>query len=256
MVEVLYRIYEVADKPVMEQTYGIGSLSKSFSYEVVMDCIVCDDREQFKQIIKDSYGKNIKFAYSRKYPAGTLYCIIIGEHCYDTERYFYRREFDCPCCKNKVTGYIPHPISLNDWEIKHKLCGQYQKYQSLHFCSEQCKEKFLENESKNLLGDDDVLNSWITKDSFDNSKQSGYVYMITKKSTGEFYVGQTEYVPVFRWGQHLKTSRFPIKDIKDYKFEILEVVTLTDNILEREKYWIQLMYKNNPKLSLNIQNAK
>lgn len=68
---------------------------------------------------------------------------------------------------------------------------------------------------------------------------SGYIYKISKKSTGEFYIGQTMYAPVFRWGQHLKTERFPIKNITDYKFEVIEIVPKTENILEREKYYIQ-----------------
>lgn len=80
----------------------------------------------------------------------------------------------------------------------------------------------------------------------------GYIYKITKKSTGEFYVGQTQYAPVFRWGQHLKTKRFPIANILDYKFEVLEIVPKGENILEREKHYIQLLYRENPKKSLNI----
>lgn len=81
---------------------------------------------------------------------------------------------------------------------------------------------------------------------------SGYIYKISKKSTDEFYIGQTMYAPVFRWGQHLKTERFPIKNITDYKFEVIEIVPKTENILEREKYYIQKFYKENPEKSLNI----
>lgn len=81
---------------------------------------------------------------------------------------------------------------------------------------------------------------------------SGYIYKISKKSTGEFYIGQTMYAPVFRWGQHLKTERFPIENITDYKFEVIEIVPKTENILEREKYYIQKFYKENSEKSLNI----
>ena len=81
---------------------------------------------------------------------------------------------------------------------------------------------------------------------------TGYIYKITKKSSDEFYVGQTIYNPVFRWGQHLNTERFPLSDICDYKFEVLEIVPKGKNILEREKYYIQKLYKENPQKSLNI----
>ena len=38
----------------------------------------------------------------------------------------------------------------------------------------------------------------------------------------------------------------------DYKFEVIEIVPKTENILEREKYYIQKFYKENPEKSLNI----
>ena len=84
---------------------------------------------------------------------------------------------------------------------------------------------------------------------------AGYIYLITKKTTGEFYVGQTIYAPVFRWAQHLKTERFNIKGILDYQFEVIEIVPKGENILEREKYWIQKKYKENPAKSLNIMQT-
>lgn len=89
-----------------------------------------------------------------------------------------------------------------------------------------------------------------------SEKVSGYIYKISKKSTGEFYIGQTMYAPVFRWGQHLKTERFPIENITDYQFEVIEIVPPGCNILEREKYWIQKFYKDNPEKSLNIMCTK
>lgn len=64
------------------------------------------------------------------------------------------------------------------------------------------------------------------------------------------------YAPVFRWGQHLKTERFPIENIIDYQFEVIEIVPPGCNILEREKYWIQKFYKDNPEKSLNIMCTK
>ena len=92
---------------------------------------------------------------------------------------------------------------------------------------------------------------FIEKDMF-TKDISGYIYKITKKSTGEFYVGKTIYAPIWRWGQHLKTERFPIEKITDYKFEVLEIVPKNENILVREKHYIQKFYKENPKKSLNI----
>ena len=50
----------------------------------------------------------------------------------------------------------------------------------------------------------------------------GYVYKITNKKTKKFYIGQTKNL-FTRWQQHIN-SKFKFDDIKDLKFEILDVV--------------------------------
>ena len=89
------------------------------------------------------------------------------------------------------------------------------------------------------LADGLVDESFITREDFKRDDIAGYIYKISKKSTGEFYIGQTIYLPIFRWGQHLKTDRFDMKGIVDYQFEVIEIVPITENILAREKYYIQ-----------------
>lgn len=260
MLEILYRIYEVADEETaqknLEKNVDFGlffSTSKAQNIELFMDCIVCDNREQFKDIIKSEYGENIAFRYSKKLKAGDLYCIIIGEHCYDTEKYFNKVTFSCDCCGATVETYIKKPIYFGDYEIWNNFYG-IQEYAEKRFCSQKCKSVYADREREKLKPDDEQ-EFFIQKDMF-TENVNGYIYKITKKATGEFYVGQTKYAPIFRWGQHLKTERFPIKNIIDYKFEVIEIVQKTENILEREKYWIQKLYKENPKKSLNIACVK
>ena len=100
MLEILYRIYEVTDKETakknLEQSLDFGlyySTSKAQNNELLMDCIICDSRDQFKEIIRSEYGDNIPFRYSKKLEVGELYCVIIGEHCFNTERYFNKIKF-------------------------------------------------------------------------------------------------------------------------------------------------------------------
>lgn len=83
---------------------------------------------------------------------------------------------------------------------------------------------------------------------------SGFVYIITKKSTGELYIGETHCKPTKRWDDHLGSKNFPIDyiEIEDYKFEILEVVSKSDNIRNREKYYIKEYRRRYPGKVLNI----
>ena len=256
MLEVIYRIYEVADEATAaknlekEKDFGLySSVSKAVNEELIMDCLVCENREHFKEIIKSQYGEDIAFRYSKKLSAGSLYCIIIGEHCYNTNRYFNKVTFTCDCCGATISTYYGKPICFSEYELRNELFS-LQEYTDKHFCSNHCKSVFLQNERARLQPDADE-EFYITRQMF-TQDIAGYVYKITKKSTEEFYVGQTIYNPVFRWGQHLKTTRFPISSIEDYKFEVLEVVPKGENILDREKYYIQKLYKENPQKSLNI----
>ena len=256
MLEVIYRIYEVADEETAaknrENDLGFGlfsSTSKAENTEILMDCLICDSREQFKEIIKEQYGQAIAFRYSKKLKAGALYCVIIGEHCYNAERYFNKVTFTCDCCGAKVETYYGNAIHFDDFEIRNELYG-IDEYANKRFCCNKCKQVY-EKRERTKLRPDDEQEFYIQRDMF-TEDISGYIYKISKKSTGEFYIGQTMYAPVFRWGQHLKTDRFPIENITDYKFEVIEIVPKTENILKREKYYIQKFYKENPEKSLNI----
>ena len=256
MIEVLYRIYEVSSVDEQEEAlrsgvevFGFNSISKMCNKELTMDCLVCDSREQFKSIIRDEYGENISFRFSKNLKAGDLYCIIIGEHCYDTERYFQKISFVCDNCGSQVTTYLKRYIEFDNYEVEHYFFN-IPDYRTKKFCCQRCKEKYRQKETKKLSPEQDT-EFFVTRDMFSN-ECAGYVYKISKKSTGEFYIGQTVYAPVFRWGQHLKTERFPISSITDYQFEVLEIVPKDENILEREKYYIQKYYKENPEKSLNI----
>lgn len=257
MLEIIYRIYEVADPKTAEENrkrseeFGLySSVSKTENTEIVMDCLVCESREAFKDLIREQYGNNIVFRYSKKLKAGDLYCVIIGEHCYNTEKYFNKVTFTCDCCNAKVETYFGKPIAFSEYEVKQELFNILE-YLNKRFCSHHCKSEYLQKERRNLSLEDGN-EFYVDKDMFINKDIAGYIYKITKRTTGEFYVGQTVNAPIFRWGQHLKSERFPISDIKDYIFETIEIVSKSDNILEREKYWIQKCYKEKPHKSLNI----
>lgn len=105
MLEVIYRIYQVEDEKTQQENSKYVFLG-SLNTELLMDCKICESRERFKELIREEYGENISFRNTKKLNVGDLYCIIIGEHCWNTERYFNRIEYTCACCGCKVTGYI------------------------------------------------------------------------------------------------------------------------------------------------------
>ncbi|MDE6150259.1 MAG: GIY-YIG nuclease family protein [Ruminococcus sp.] len=84
------------------------------------------------------------------------------------------------------------------------------------------------------------------------NKISGFIYIITNKSTGTYYIGKSESIPTRRWNEHLRKI-FPIENITDYKFETLEVVPKSVDLSKREQYYIEKYYKNDPEKILNRQ---
>ena len=251
MVEMFYRIYEVCTSEEQEknlqaaESLGFylgreGSVSKLQNRCIWEGVLICESRDEFKKIIRESYGSEVAFAYSRKLAAGSLYCIIVGDHCYEEtmRSEFALVRFKCDCCGSEVEQRCVRPICFSDWEMKTELSGN-PAMAGKRFCSSRCKELFLRGNRYASPDDDAVGELWVTTKSFDNARCAGYIYRITKRSTGEVYVGQTVYAPVFRWGQHLKTERFDITNIEDYVFETIYTVQIGENILDVEKRYIK-----------------
>ena len=268
MLEIIYRIYEVLDCENPQSTTSNNnveivpcSIDADYRREILMDCVVCDSRDHFKSIMRDRFGEKLTFRYSNKLKPGDLYCIIIGEHCFNTERYFNKIEYVCSECGAKVTTFLNsgNIISMSDHDIKYRFLGNSISssgipYSELKFCSNKCLTRYIDAEVSKIkhAGEGEFF---VTRDAFTQNNTNGYVYKITKKSSGEFYVGQTQYVPMFRWAQHLKTPRFDIASLTDYEFEVIEIVPKGQNLLDRETYWIQECYRQNPEKSLNISQT-
>ena len=262
MLEILYRIYKVAENRLTEEeieeyaNYRMyESISNTKNIELTMDCLICESRDKFKEIIRDLYGKDIRFAYSKKLSVGEIYCIIIGEHCWNAEKYFTRYDFECDYCHTVCKSYVDKPVLIDSWSLSGKLLKQIDKYGKKKFCCNKCMQRYIDEEANKIKKETDGENIWVNRGDYKSKNIAGYIYKITKKSTGEFYIGQTIYEPMFRWVQHLSTERFKIDNILDYQFETIEIVHNGENILEREKYWIQKYYKENPSLSLNIMQT-
>lgn len=266
----IYRIYEVNRCQV--DTHGEASRIERHDIMLNQDVMITESRVTFKENIKLLYP-NIKFANNNKLTDGDVYCIIISDNCYNLEEYLDIQEYECSHC---------HKIFKSSLKLLHKYWSAYifktphvsdlvfqehkDKILNTQFCSKKCELEFKDNmiemlEKETMNRDssdyDTPPDIFISKNTFMiNGKGDGYIYKITKKSTNEFYVGQTKYVPIFRWGQHLLTERFNIHNINDYIFEILEVIPNLNKLNEREAYWINKCRDASPELSLNIMIPK
>lgn len=246
-MNIIYRIYEV------NNWY--------FDNKVLITQDVCNTEslDDFKKMMRCMYGEDLKFRLSKNSKNGDIICTIISTNCYNPEKYLGMEEHKCTQCSKvfKITPNLRNEHQLSSSQVYNlkKLNPNYVEENNPSnklFCSLNCLKTWYENEEKNILALNEKLdylpiewqsrNDWSTK---------GYIYKIRKKSSGEFYIGQSNALPVFRWSQHLKTNRFPLENITDYCFEVLEVVEDLKQLNKRESYWINKTYNMNPSKCLN-----
>lgn len=253
-MNVIYRIYQITDiEPNMFMSDKII---------ICQDTMICNNAEEFKEAIKLTFGDDIKFKHTKGMKKGDIFCSIISYNCNNAEEYIRVDDFVCDNCGKEFKTNKHSLISFRSGYSLERICKplfdeKAKELEDYHYCCNRCKaehEEKLKEEFTNYAKENNWLSeSWVDRyTTFSNKDCYGYIYMISKKSTGEFYVGQTNAIPMFRWAQHLKTERFKIENITDYVFEIIEKVKYQKDINDREAYWINKKYNENPNLSLNI----
>lgn len=248
--------------------YIIYRVMKKGSYhsdnEIIdQNVIEAKSKDDFKKALKLIYGDDIKFANNKCVKEGDLFISIISYNCDNPKDYLSFVKMKCDCCGKEfitATHFVKkideswiNSLSFFGYEMSKELKADIRK---LTFCSDKCRYK-KENEIKDYIKQKAIdqngfANEWVNRISA--TDDSGYIYMITKKSTGEFYVGKTNALPMFRRVQHLKTNRFPLEQIVDFKFEILE--KCKNKLGDRETYWINAKRNENPSKCLNIAIPK
>ena len=250
-MNIIYRIYQLTNENDIRKV-------------ITQDVMMVNSKEEFKEAIKLTYGDDIKFKHTKDLKEGDIFVSIISYDCYNAEEYVRIDDFVCANCNQTFKENKHHLIKGYYWSLE-RICKPLydEKIKELEqnvYCCRRCKDEYeekLKEEFTKYAKDNNYLSEfWVDRNDDYKTGNYGYIYMITKKSTGEFYVGQTNAVPMFRWVQHLKTERFKIENIIDYKYETLEVVKYKKDINDREAYWINKKYKEKPDLCLNIQKPK
>jgi len=244
----IYRIYEVTQSLTNSKSKRKARIDIILNQEVM----TTDSRETFKENIRALYP-DVKFANNGKLKDGDVYCIIISDNCYNTEEYIAVKDYQCAHCgktfksNEKLLNKFYGTYEFKTSRITSDVLREYEpKIKDMRFCSKYCMLNH-KNEIINMLIDETLVRHnndkdfppdvFITRDIFnDKAGDVGYIYKISKKSSGQFYIGQTSYVPIYRWGQHLLTERFNLQNITDYVFEIVEVVTDRKLLNQRETY--------------------
>lgn len=180
-------------------------------------------RENVKKAVKEKSGVD-KFAKPRKNEG--VYALIM-----DSNQFFYDRfntDIDTVCfnCHKPINGKLkdfPYIVSQTD-KPEEKYC----------FCSWDCKRETLNKINPYSEGD------WQEREDYKtNGGVYGYIYHIYNRKNNMHYIGQTIYMPFFRWQEHAKQG---IKgEITDLSFEVVtEVRVKSQEYLNNiEAWWIR-----------------
>lgn len=175
-------------------------------------------RDKAKQEVRQRSGVE-KFAKPRK--SGGRYAVVM-----DSSKFFYDRfnvEVDTVCfnCHEPIKG------KLKDFpQMEHED-------KSYSFCCYDCRR---ETYNKIYSPEGEFQER---EDYKENGGVYGYIYHIYNRKTNMHYVGQTIYMPFFRWQEHVKSG---LKgDICDLVFEtITEVRVKSQEYLNSiEAWWIR-----------------
>lgn len=179
-------------------------------------------REDAKKEVREKYNgetkNNIKFAKPKKKASG-VYAILM-----DSNRFYYDRLYAtidtiCFWCHKPVIGkaseFPKSYIGNSKYGVWEENDGMTDLEKTAYFCSYDCKKIYHSN----------IYNSegeFQEKEAGENGDIFGYIYLIYNRTENTFYVGQTRFMPFFRWQEHVKDGKKG--DIKDLSFSVLTEV--------------------------------
>lgn len=218
-----------------------------------------EDKNEVKEYVKNKYCGNtsqkIMFAKPRKKDG--LYAIIMESDKFFYDRYYLKLNTNCFYCHKHIEGKVTEfpRMDISEGYI-HEDLEDLDK--TAYFCSYDCKNKLV----KSLRYEGEFQE----KEAGSNGDIFGYIYLIYNRIENKYYIGQTRYMPFFRWQEHIKNGGKG--DITDMSFSVITEVYRNRKISESdnqkelnniEAWWIKKYIEEgydvfniaNPKLTLD-----
>lgn len=184
---------------------------------------LCGDnlsRDEAKKQVTARSGVT-RFAKPRK--GDGIYAIIMDSNKSYYEWFTLEIDTKCFCCYKDIRGKArDFPCMVGD---------NGEKY---YFCSYNCRREITNKLNPYVEGEFQEREDYTR-----NGGVYGYIYHIYNRKTNMHYIGQTVYMPFFRWQEHAKSG---LKgDITDLVFETIAEVRIKsqDYLNSVEAWWIR-----------------
>lgn len=186
-------------------------------------------RDKAKEIVKTKSNVD-KFAKPRK--SEGVYAILMDSDRSYADYHCTRVHTKCLCCGKDIDGkYYGFPQETLDGK-------------EYFFCDWKCKQRFHADTGM-------IEGEWQFREDVNNTGNTGYIYHIYNRKMDKHYIGQSVYMPMFRWQEHVKSK---LKgDICDLMFEVITEVPFdrrkseADNkkiLNDAEAWWINKFIKD------------
>jgi hypothetical protein len=221
-----YYWVRVYDYVAVRDTINKGTMLDEFYLKDVTG-----GREAVKKIVKDRYSSStpLKFSFAKpKKETDGIYAIVM-----DSTRNFYDRFYvtiDTLCfwchtpIKGKASEFPKVSIGKHAW-FEHSE-DMYNPDLAAYFCKHDCKARFSNSQRADSEGE------YQLKEEGNNGNTFGYIYLIYNRTENLYYIGQTRYMPFFRWQEHIKEAKKG--DINDLTFSVLAEIHKDTSKTEEE----------------------
>ncbi|ADL53230.1 GIY-YIG nuclease family protein [Clostridium cellulovorans] len=209
-------------------------------------------KEDVKKKYTGSAAEKILFAKPRKKDG--IYAIIMESNKFFYDRFYLQIDTYCFHCHKKLNGKasdFPKSNLTNNYFGEIDLEDQEN---TAYFCSYDCKNQLY----KNLRYEGEFQE----KEAGNNGDTFGYIYLMYNRVENKYYIGQTRYLPFFRWQEHIKDGGKG--NIEDITFSVITGVRNNihaneavnqENLNNAEAWWIH-KYKEEGYEVFNIANPK
>jgi hypothetical protein len=209
--ETQYYWVRVYDYNYERDTSNKGTMIDEFYVEGM------NGREEAKIIVKEKYcsptSNEIKFAKPKK--TNGIYANITDSNKFFYDRFYVTINTVCFWCTKQIKGKaseFPRDYLGNNIFIMNDFTSE----DTVYFCKHDCKSHFNKVKHNHNEGEFQV------KEEGQNGNVFGYVYLIYNRAEDVYYVGQTRYMPFFRWQEHIKDGGKG--DISDLSFSVLSEI--------------------------------
>jgi len=194
-----------------------------------------NDREKAKDAVREKYtssiSQQIKFAKPKKKDG--IYAVILDSSKFYYDRFYAQVDSLCFWCYKPVKGkasefpreYIGEGDRWND--INYDEFGDLSK--TAYYCTPSCKKHYVQSQRSV-----DHEGEFQEKEKGRQGSVFGYVYLIYNRSEDIYYIGQTRFMPFFRWQEHVKDGSKG--DICDLTFSVLTEVNRSHNEEHDQQY--------------------